>query len=190
MEEIWKPVVLYEWLYEVSNLWNIKSLLFKKEIILKQYKNKHWYMNVHLCSNKNRTEFKVHRLVAQAFILNTENKPQVNHINGIKTDNRVENLEWYTRSENMKHAWDTWLKTIENNHFISNHPNKWKFWKEHYNHISVNQYSKEWTFIKKWDSLSDITRTLWFPQWNIVSCCKLRLKTAYGYSWRYLDITL
>lgn len=189
MEEIWKNIKWYEWRYLVSNLWRVKSII-NKEIILKPHFCKYWYMKINLSLNNKSKSYKVHRLVAIAFIENPDNKIQVNHKNWIKHDNLLDNLEWCTRSENMKHAWNTWLKTIENNHFISNHPNKWKFWKDHYNHIGVNQYSKEWTFIKRWDSLSDITRTLWFPQWNIVSCCKLRLKTAYGYSWRYLDITL
>lgn len=189
MEEIWKNVQWYEWKYLVSNLWRVKSII-NKEIILKPHFCKYWYMKLNLSLNNKRRAYKVHRLVAIAFIENPENKIQVNHKNWIKHDNLLENLEWCTRSENMQHAWDTWLKTLKNNHFINNHPMKWKFWKLNHKHISVNQYSKEWIFIKNWDSLSDITRTLWFPQWNIVSCCKLRLKTAYGYNWKYLDITL
>lgn len=106
-KEIWKPITNYEFLYEVSNLGNIKSLFYKttrKERILKPYANSKGYNQVRLCSNGKNTKYLVHRLVAFAFINNIENKPQINHINGVKNDNNINNLEWATGSENQKHA--------------------------------------------------------------------------------------
>lgn len=108
--EIWKPVVGYEWFYEVSNIGRVKSLQYRWWIwFIKWWYHKQWYKLVFLNVNKVQKWFWVHRLVAQAFIPNPENKLQVNHINWIKDDNRIENLEWVTPSENMKHAYSTGL---------------------------------------------------------------------------------
>lgn len=77
---------------------------------LRHIRSANGYQQVCLMVDKKRNPMYVHRLVAMAYIENPYNKPQVNHINGIKHDNRVDNLEWVTCSENIKHAFDTGLK--------------------------------------------------------------------------------
>ena len=115
-DEVWKDVEGYEGLYQISNFGNVKSLArivhsekrsdYKiKEKILKQSDTTTGYKKVELHKgNEKRKSFKVHRLVAQAFIPNPENKLEVNHIDGNKHNNNVNNLEWVTSSENKIHA--------------------------------------------------------------------------------------
>lgn len=101
-EEIWKPIDEFDNQYWVSNLGRVKSLKDpKNEVIMKQSTALYGYATVSLTKGKNKT-FRVHRLVAQAFISNPDNKPHVEHINTIRTDNRVENLRWATADENNK----------------------------------------------------------------------------------------
>ncbi len=125
--EIWIPVKDFEGLYEVSNLGRLKSLDFyesfyrkdlgktifrlKKEKIKYLKPSKAGYILVKLYKDKIETSIRMHRVVALSFIPNPENKPQVNHINGIKHDNRLVNLEWNTQSENMLHAYEKGLNT-------------------------------------------------------------------------------
>ena len=126
---IWKPIVGYEGYYEVNNNGEVRSL--KREItlpngnkrtiparILKPKKNGIGYLFYTLSKGGIPKTVYVHRAVADAFLINPENKLEVNHCNGIKTDNTVENLEWVTHAENVRHCYDTGLCNNKGgNHF-------------------------------------------------------------------------
>lgn len=110
--EIWKDVLGFEGLYRISNNGRVFSVRTNR--FLKCGKNSFGYSLVVLAKNGVNKSCKVHRLVALHFIPNPENKPQVNHINGVKTDNGVENLEWCTAQENIKHSWNNNLSKPQN----------------------------------------------------------------------------
>jgi hypothetical protein len=115
MTEIWVDVEGYEGLYQVSNLGRVRTVervverptgnFKQKQFILKEQKNGD-YCVARLTKEGKRKIYCVHQLVAKAFIPNPENKPEVNHKDLDKSNNCVDNLEWATRSENMKHAYD------------------------------------------------------------------------------------
>lgn len=119
--EIWKDVVGFEGYYQVSNFGSVRGVdrytrnrrcekYLRKGRDIVAYPNKMGYMVFTSSMNHTQKMLSVHRLVATAFIPNPENKPCVNHINGIKSDNRVVNLEWCTYTENALHAYETGLR--------------------------------------------------------------------------------
>lgn len=120
MNEEWKNILGYENFYQVSNLGNVRSIerTFvnsrgeKRALVagpIKAHGNHKGYSKVKLCGLSKRKNFFIHRLVAVAFLENPLNKEQINHVDGVKTNNKVENLEWATASENNKHAIATGL---------------------------------------------------------------------------------
>lgn len=118
--EIWKDVEGYEGFYQISNFGRFKSFHGINERIIRKRITKNGYEYVGLSIDKEFKKQTIHRLVACAFIDNPKNLPCVNHKNGIKTDNRADNLEWCTYSENNSHAFKNKLKTSlkgEKSHF-------------------------------------------------------------------------
>ena len=124
MKETWIDIPEFEGYYQVSSLGRIKSFHKNKNGVILSVKNsKGWYLSISLCKGKIRRTYKIHQLVAQCFLPNPNGKIQINHIDMNKQNNIVDNLEWVTCSENMKHASETnpsFLKgMIKRNQFIN-----------------------------------------------------------------------
>lgn len=201
--EIFKAIPYYEGIYEVSNFGNVKSLNYnktKKSKLLKPCNDKYGYPTVVLVKDRKNKCMKVHRLVAMTFLPNPKNKPQVNHKNGIKNDNYVENLEWCTGSENQKHAYHvlgvescwkgkigtdfptTKLRTEinEDGYKISKYAPQGK---------SISRYDCHGNYIDSFISAAQAYRVLGIDSSTIIACCrgKKGYKSAGGYIWKYKE---
>ena len=204
---IWKDIKGYEGRYQISNLGQVKSLFFTnnktkksyyREKILKQQKTRQGYMTIRLSQDSMDKTYRVHRLVAEAFIENQKNKKEVNHIDGDKQNNTVDNLEWVTRSENQIHAYKNGFQRqteAMRKHSIemgkkygkingkkSGRINIMKAIKE--NKVPVEQYSLEGRYIKTWDSMTEASLNTGTCKSLISNCTKGKRESAGGYKWK------
>ena len=182
MEEIWKDIEGYENLYQVSNQGRIKrkdtfvnhnkgGFRLWKGRILKQ-NTVYGYKQVILHKNGDAKCFRVHRLVAKAFIPNPDNLPEVNHKDCNRSNNFIENLEWCTSEYNINYS-DCIQKRVES---FKNNQN---------NSTVVLQFSLNGEFIKEWRSITDIENQNGWHRSCIHRCCKGERKSAYGFIWCY-----
>ena len=188
MEEIWKNIEGYP-NYQVSNMGRIKRLSTgyyrRTEKILKPQLQNNGYLHIKL-SQKDKTKcILVHRLVAQVFIPNPNNLPQVNHINEDKTDNRVENLEWCTQKYNINYG-NGISKRVKTNKENGTYKKIGEI-NSKIRSKSILQFSKDNSFIRRWDCIMDVQRELGYDNKQICSCLKNRQKTAKGFKWVYAD---
>ena len=208
-DEIWKPIKDYEGLYEISNLGRVKSLNYSrtgKEQILKPQKRKNGYLGVILCYKNTQKQVNIHRLVAEAFIPNPENKPYVDHINTDKLDNRACNLRWVTQKENLnnlltKDKMNSRKQSEETKKKISEAHKGRKCSEETKKKLSESQKNSDKTIrikvvqlnkdtnelIKIWNSATEAEREGGFANNNINRCCRGKYKTHKGYKWMYYE---
>ena len=181
--EVWKDVVGYEGLYQVSNMGRVKSLNYnhtKKPRILKQSLNSREYCVINLCKKSGGKTESVHVLIAKTFIPNLENKPTVDHINTIKQDNRVCNLRWATAIEQMSGNEITHnrMKEIGRTYGKVNIKKAIESCKKRVKCITTN---------KIFNSIVEAGRYYGISNQHISSCCRGKRKTCGGMEWEYID---
>lgn len=180
--EIKKEIKGYEGLYVITSSGKVISLGNGKSTNpgtkrirqLKTQIKSNGYQQVKLSKNGRSKYFTVHRLVATHFLVDQPGKKEVNHKDGNKLNNHVNNLEWVNSSENQKHAFKTGLqKPVKG---AENKQSK-----------KVVQMDLTGRVLKTWDSLGQLKRNTGFNTYGIIKCCKgqKKYKTAYGYKWKY-----
>ena len=160
--EIWKDILGYEGLYQVSNLGRVKSLKYGKEKILKPRKNTKGYLSIKLYKNGLKKTYYVHRLTAQTFIPNPNDLTEINHKDEDKENNRVENLEWCDRKYNNNYG----TRTVKCSKLVL-------------------QFTKTGEFVNEWKSTMDVERNLGYDHSKISACCNGKRKSAYNFIWKY-----
>lgn len=172
MQEQWKPVNGYEDLYLISNYG--KLYIKKKKRLVKEYKDRQGYVKITLYKNGTRKYTQMHRLVAQHFIPNPDNKPLILHRIPISKGgtNRADNLYWGTQSEN------TIDKIKDGNFYSSLHKRNIKY-------RPVNQYDEKHNFIKRWDSVHQIARELDIDRRSIYRNLEGGRKSHKGFIFEY-----
>lgn len=213
MKEMWKDILGYEGLYQVSNLGDVRSLKYaggNKVKMLKQA-TVNGYKRVSLVKNGKGKNYLVHRLVAIAFIPNPDNLPIVNHKNEDKTNNNVNNLEWCTQEYNInygtrnerasesmrgennpcygKHYSEEYKKKLSEKMRGENNPYYGKKGKEHPKSKPILMYDRKGNFIKRFDSIGDANEHFGKARncSHIGECLRGRKKTAYGYVFKYVE---
>ena len=182
MEEIWKDIKGYEGIYQVSNKGNIKRL---KRVVntwnayktLDERKLKLSICNRYYSVGLKGKSYSVHRLVAKAFIPNPENKPQVNHKNENKLDNRVENLEWCSAKENVNYGT-----------CIERRAKKQRETKCQINNKATSKKVRCLETGKVFESINDARRIMGLDGSSISKVCKGKNKSTKGYTFRYETI--
>lgn len=172
-KEIWKPIKGYEGLYEVSNLGNVMSLNYcgrEEKRLLRQIESRYGYLKVNLYKNRKMKTYLVHRLVAETFLPNLFNEPCINHKSEIKTDNRVENLEWCTVSYNNKYG--TRIQRVSEKR-INGKQSK-----------PILQLTKTGKLVKEWISIMETKRN-GFSSWAVSDCCLGKREHYKGFIWKY-----
>ena len=184
--EIWRDIEGYEGLYQVSNMGNVKSLKFGKEKILRLRKDKGNYLYVGLYKNGKGKNYYVHRLVAETFIQKIAGKDFVDHINGIRDDNRIDNLRWCTSKENSnfelcrKHRSEALKgKYVGEKNYLYG-----KTGALHHRSKAVLCLENG----KIYGSTMEAERELGINNSNISACCRGKLHSAGGYHWKYIEL--
>lgn len=177
---MWKDVVGYEGLYKVSNDGSVRNE--ETGAILKEYISPTGYVRVGLNKDGCNKIVMIHRIVAQAFLPNTQNKPCVNHIDGNKSNNSVNNLEWCTHSENELHSYRVLgkkLKPEQHRKMIEGHTEATR--------RTVVQSNMDGDVIRTFASTNEAHRITGISQGNISECCNKKRKHAGGYIWSFVN---
>lgn len=175
--EEWKDIKGYEGLYMISNLGRIKSINYhneNREELMKLITVNGGYLKIGLYKNGKHKRYFVHRLVAEAFIPNTDNKPHIDHINTLRSDNRVENLRWCTRQENINNPL-TLVKFQQ------------KMLGNGCNNKPIVQLSTDNLLLGVYKSITTAAKQLGYNNGYIGQCCNGKRTKIYGFKWKYLD---
>lgn len=189
MQEIWKDIKNYEGLYQISNLGNVRSLDRKvnsiygyrniKGKILKPLETNSGYYRVDLKKEQKNNYVLIHRLVAETFIPNPNNLPNINHKDNNPKNNSITNLEWCTQSYNIKYSYK----------YGNSKPTRGCFKKGNkpHNLKSINQLTLDGKFIKNFSSIKEAALSTKILRTSINNCLRNFSKTAGGFKWEYAN---
>jgi len=190
-KEIWKDVVGYEGIYQVSDIGNVRSLdrvlphdrngnkRFVNGKSINKYICSSGYYVVSMGNSKNHIKRYCHKLVLEAFTPNPENKLQGNHIDGIKSNNKLSNLEWVTPKENIAHAFRIGL---------ARGGSFGKFGEKHHRSKAILQFDKNNNYIAEFGSIREAARSNNLSDSNIVKALKGTFNYCGSFIWKYKNI--